>query len=117
MNVSDVYFDVVAGAEDVLAGNVSPLHHSRVHQGRNHENWKRKSLRMCIDLKAPIFSGSERSESCGEGWEKNGEHCYFWSTEKKNWNDAEDFCQKEGGHLASVGPRPLNTILKRGRTE
>jgi len=33
MNVSDVYFDVVAGAEDVLAGNVSPLHHSRVHQG------------------------------------------------------------------------------------
>ena len=40
MNVSDVYFDVVAGAEDVLAGNVSPLHHSRVHQGRNHENWK-----------------------------------------------------------------------------
>ena len=26
----------------------------------------------------------------------------MWNSEKKNWTDAEDFCQKEGGHLASV---------------
>ena len=58
MNVSDVYFDVVAGAEDVLAGNVSPLHHSRVHQGRNHENWKKKSFRVCFDFKTHNLSGS-----------------------------------------------------------
>merc|ERR1712037_204744 len=41
-------------------------------------------------------------ESCEEDWEKNGEHCYLWSTDKKKWTDAEDFCRKEGGHLASV---------------
>jgi len=41
-------------------------------------------------------------ESCEEDWEENGEHCYLWSTDKKNWTDAEDFCRKEGGHLASV---------------
>ena len=26
----------------------------------------------------------------------------MWSTDKKNWTEAEDFCRKEGGHLASV---------------
>ena len=65
-----------------------------------------------MDFKTPIFSGSERSESCGEGWEKNGEHCYFWSTEKKNWNDAEDFCQMEGGHLASVESEATRQYLE-----
>ena len=41
-------------------------------------------------------------EACGEDWEKNGDHCYLWNTDKKNWTDAEDCCRKEGGHLASV---------------
>jgi len=41
-------------------------------------------------------------DSCEEDWEKNGDHCYLWSTDKKNWTEAEDFCRKEGGHLASV---------------
>ena len=54
MNVSDVYFDVVAGAEDVLAGNVSPLHHSHVHQGRNYENWKKNPL-GCVSISKPII--------------------------------------------------------------
>ena len=56
---------------------------------------------------AQSFSGSDCSgdkcvESCEEGWEENGDHCYFWSNDTKSWTDAEDFCQKEGGHLASV---------------
>ena len=29
-------------------------------------------------------------------------YSYLWSTDKKNWTSAEDFCQREGGHLASV---------------
>jgi hypothetical protein len=41
-------------------------------------------------------------ESCKQDWEKSGDHCYLWSTDKKNWTSAEDFCQREGGHLASV---------------
>ena len=39
---------------------------------------------------------------CDEGWEKHNNHCYHWVTEKMNWTRAEDFCQEEGGHLASV---------------
>ena len=42
-------------------------------------------------------------EACDEGWEKLGDHCYRWSTNVMNWTAAEDFCQEEGGHLASVG--------------
>ena len=40
-------------------------------------------------------------EACGDDWEKNGDFCYLWKTDRKNWTDAEDFCQKAGGHLAS----------------
>ena len=40
--------------------------------------------------------------TCEEGWEKHNNHCYYWVTEKMNWTTAEDFCQEEGGHLASV---------------
>jgi len=47
-------------------------------------------------------SGDKCVEACGDDWEKNGDHCYFWGTDKKNWTEAEDFCQREGGHLASV---------------
>ena len=49
--------------------------------------------------------------SCGQGWEKNGDHCYFWSTAKKNWTDAEAFCKKEGAHLASVNSNVTNNFI------
>ena len=39
---------------------------------------------------------------CEQDWEENGNHCYFWSTESKSWDEAEQFCKEEGGHLASV---------------
>ena len=41
-------------------------------------------------------------EACDEGWEANGDHCYLFGVEKKNWTAAEDFCRKEAGHLATV---------------
>ena len=55
-----------------------------------------------INLSGSDCSKDKCVESCEEGWEENGDHCYFWSNDKKNWTDAEDFCQTEGGHLASV---------------
>ena len=55
-----------------------------------------------INLSGSDCSGDKCVESCEEGWEENGDHCYFWSNDTKSWTDAEDFCQKEGGHLASV---------------
>ena len=68
---------------------------------------------------AVTTTGSECSEdkcveSCEQGWEKNGDHCYLWGTDKKNWNDAEDFCQKEGGHLASVTSNATRDFVVEG---
>ena len=33
---------------------------------------------------------------------QRGVHLYHFSTFNKTWNDAEDFCQQHGGHLASI---------------
>ena len=46
-------------------------------------------------------SGDECVKSCDK-WEQNGDHCYRWSSDKKNWTDAEDFCRDQGSHLAAV---------------
>jgi len=54
-------------------------------------------------------------EACEQEWEKNGEHCYLWNSEARNWTDAEDFCQQAGGHLASaVHTNVTNDFLLEG---
>ena len=50
-------------------------------------------------------------QNCKEGWEKKGEHCYLWSTDKKTWTAAEDFCLKERGHLASATSEATSVFL------
>lgn len=59
---------------------------------------------MQMQNAARTFGCSEDKcvEACEQDWERNGEHCYLWNTGAKNWTDAEDFCQKAGGHLASA---------------
>merc|ERR1712112_208610 len=59
-------------------------------------------------------SGDKCVEACGEDWEKNGEHCYFFGTDNKNWTAAEDFCQRQGGHLASVTSNATNNFVLEG---
>jgi len=59
-------------------------------------------------------SGDKCVEACGDDWEKNGDHCYFWGTDKKNWTEAEDFCQREGGHLASVTSNATRDFVLEG---
>jgi len=57
-------------------------------------------------------------EACDKGWEKLGDHCYRWVNNLMNWTAAEDFCQEEGGHLASVGSNEtmdnIMYVLRRG---
>ena len=49
--------------------------------------------------------------SCGQGWAQFQSSCYFWATNKKSWADAEDFCQQEGGHLASIPTEDVNNFV------
>jgi len=48
---------------------------------------------------------------CDQGWEEYDDHCYYYSTHQKNWNDAEEYCQEEGGHLASVNTKAIQDYV------
>ena len=50
--------------------------------------------------------------SCPTNWKRNGDQCYYFSKEEKNWFDAEEFCQRRGGHLAAVTNEQVNNFLK-----
>ena len=45
--------------------------------------------------------------TCNQGWDVHGDHCFFYSSDTKSWNDAEESCQEEGGHLASVNTNAI----------
>ena len=69
------------------------------------------------------LSGSEQQgcsdekkcgQSCEENWEKNGNHCFYWSTDTKTWDEAEEFCREEGAHLASVTSKAINDYIAAG---
>ena len=49
--------------------------------------------------------------SCQPGWEREGDHCYFWSEERKHWFDAEDTCISIGGHLTSLATWDINNYM------
>ena len=49
--------------------------------------------------------------SCQPGWEREGDYCYFWSEEKKNWFEAEETCKRHGGHLASVTDQHIHDYM------
>lgn len=40
--------------------------------------------------------------TCPEDWVKVENHCLVWPRKSMKWHRAEKFCNKEGGHLASV---------------
>ena len=52
--------------------------------------------------------------NCPGGWDKltDGDHCYRLFNEKKNWDDAENFCQgQHGGHLAAVTSQEIHDYI------
>ena len=52
--------------------------------------------------------------SCPWNSERFGDRCYWWSGKErgKNWSDAEEFCQRSGGHLASVTDKQVHNYMK-----
>jgi len=54
------------------------------------------------DITTPTTPGGSGGYSCLDGWQKFGLKCYQKFDKTLRWNEAESFCQTEGGHLASV---------------
>ena len=67
---------------------------------------------MELILQRHSFSG-DASSSCKENWEKHQDSCFYWSKERLRWIDAEEFCSKLGGHLASVTSNASNDYILR----
>ena len=50
--------------------------------------------------------------ACKENWEEKSGRCFLWGGNKKrSWDEAEEFCQKEGGHLASVTSEAIHEYI------
>ena len=62
-------------------------------------------------------SGKGCLTGCQENWEEHDGHCYLWGDldMTKSWYEAEEFCRKEGGHLASVTSEAINEYIFEGK--
>jgi len=85
-----------------LSANISTAE-AEAAAASDQRNWMQNRMLGC--------SGDKCVEACEDGWGKNGDHCYYFSTEKKNWFAAETFCEGEGGHLASVHSHATNDFV------
>ncbi|XP_011530942.1 C-type lectin domain family 4 member F isoform X4 [Homo sapiens] len=46
-----------------------------------------------------------------QGWKFNGGSLYYFSSVKKSWHEAEQFCVSQGAHLASVASKEEQAFL------
>ena len=51
-------------------------------------------------------------EVCPGNWKKMENHCYFWSSDTKKWEEAEEYCKEKKRHLASVTNLEIHDHIK-----
>ncbi|CAJ1082999.1 hepatic lectin-like isoform X2 [Xyrichtys novacula] len=80
----------------------------------NEELKKNITGRKCEAKPCLIFNQTcpkEHCLKCEEGWERFGEMCYNFSTNKLNWNASRDDCQRRGGDLVKIESREEQIYL------
>ena len=50
--------------------------------------------------------------SCPDRWEEKEGHCFLWPQSSRSWEEAEKFCNDEGGHLASVTNLEIHNYIQ-----
>ena len=99
-----------------------------MHQENFHHNmiliW---ALCFTFQCSAAVRGVSEYGKDCSEtescaslcppwGWDRKGQHCFFWSQdadyEATTWEEAENFCRDFGAHLASVTTSDVYEYLR-----
>lgn len=48
---------------------------------------------------------------CENGWESFGSTCVYVNLDKLSWGDADEQCQRQGGHLASIRSDNVNAYM------
>ncbi|XP_048750763.2 C-type lectin domain family 4 member G-like [Ostrea edulis] len=49
------------------------------------------------------------SQACEEGWVPFAGHCYFFNETKSTWDDAAEFCDRQGGYLIEMNSPEENS--------
>ena len=65
-----------------------------------------------LTIELEIVTGMEwngRMEVCPAGWAVLDSKCYKVFQSKLSWQEAENFCQLKGGHIASIHSKEENT--------
>ena len=55
-----------------------------------------------VGLENSLKGTKIESTGCQKGWHRYREHCYFFSSEKRNWFHSERYCRLHGGYLAKI---------------
>ncbi|KAJ8358261.1 hypothetical protein AAFF_G00019970, partial [Aldrovandia affinis] len=55
-----------------------------------------------LDQYCPLRSQKRVCRPCPEGWEQRNSKCYYFSIEKKSWNDSRSACLKQGADLVII---------------
>ncbi|KAJ8362106.1 hypothetical protein AAFF_G00396630 [Aldrovandia affinis] len=55
-----------------------------------------------LDQYCPLRSQKRVCRPCPEGWEQRNSKCYYFSTERKSWNDSRSDCLKQGADLVII---------------
>ena len=50
---------------------------------------------------------------CPDRWKKIKKKCYNFVAKSLNWQEAENYCRKKGGHLASVNSKVENDFIRK----
>nr|XP_020037147.1 killer cell lectin-like receptor subfamily G member 1 [Castor canadensis] len=50
--------------------------------------------------------------SCPDLWRRYGDHCYYFSVEKKDWNSSLEFCTTKDSHLLMLTDNQEMGLLK-----
>ncbi|XP_058260437.1 CD209 antigen-like protein E [Hemibagrus wyckioides] len=61
-------------------------------------------------LKAKYQQVHERLSACS-GWKSLGLKCYYFSTDKLNWTQSQDYCVEKGGHLVIITNQPEQNFV------
>ncbi|XP_041125157.1 C-type lectin domain family 10 member A-like isoform X2 [Polyodon spathula] len=70
---------------------------------KNYSNISKKY--SALDQYCPIVDTSSKErvcKSCPQNWELFNGKCYYFSTDKMNWNSSRDNCTSLGGHLVII---------------
>ncbi|XP_030660267.1 killer cell lectin-like receptor subfamily G member 1 isoform X1 [Nomascus leucogenys] len=58
------------------------------------------------------YSTCASCPSCPDHWMKYGNHCYYFSVEKKDWNSSLEFCLARDSHLLVIMDKQEMSLLQ-----